>query len=153
ITHHGTLAYHEKPLPYWIRGLGNGRFEVGVKTPGGKEEVFTLDPSQLPPTARWQHNITLFQGADSFTFSSWNFEADEAQAGSGAQLRAPMPGVVKIFRVSQKEKVQRGQPLLILEAMKMEHAITAPRDGVVAEIIAEGSQVADGTVLVQLEES
>ena len=153
ITHHGMLAYHEKPLPYWIKGLGNGRFEVGVKTPGGKEDVFTLDQSQLPPTARWQHNITLFQGADSFTFSSWDFEADEAQAGSGAQLRAPMPGMVKIVHVAQKEKVQRGQPLLILEAMKMEHAITAPRDGIVAEIIAEGSQVADGTVLVQLEES
>ncbi|MGN6469646.1 MAG: acetyl-CoA carboxylase biotin carboxyl carrier protein subunit, partial [Rhizobiaceae bacterium] len=45
-----------------------------------------------------------------------------------------------------------GQPLLVLEAMKMEHTIAAPHDGIVAEIAAEGGQVTDGTVLVRFRE-
>ena len=43
-------------------------------------------------------------------------------------------------------------PLLILEAMKMEHTIAAPHDGVIAEIATEGAQITDGTVLVRFEE-
>jgi len=152
LTHQGTLTYREKPVHYRIKGLGNGRFEVGVRMPDGREETCTLSPSQVPAAARWFNNVTLFQGADSFTFSTGDFGATQNGAGNGGQLRAPMPGVVKMVRVAQREKVQEGQPLLILEAMKMEHAITAPRDGIIAEIIAEGSQVADGTVLVQLED-
>jgi len=152
LAHQGTLTYREKPIHYWIKGLGNGRFEVRVKMPGGREEAFALAPSQVPVAARWLNNITLFQGADSFTFSTGEFDTAQSGAGNGGQLRAPMPGLVKMVRVAQKEKVQEGQPLLILEAMKMEHAITAPRDGIIADIIAEGSQVADGTLLVQLED-
>ncbi|RUY26764.1 3-methylcrotonyl-CoA carboxylase, partial [Mesorhizobium sp. M7A.F.Ca.CA.001.13.2.1] len=68
--------------------------------------------------------------------------------GSGS-LRAPMPGLVKLVRVGKGDAVIKGQPLLILEAMKMEHTIAAPHDGVIAEIATEGAQVTDGTVLVR----
>ena len=64
-----------------------------------------------------------------------------------------MPGLVKIVRVAKGEAVTKGQPLLVLEAMKMEHTIAAPHDAVLAEIIAEGAQVTDGTVLVRFVES
>ena len=50
--------------------------------------------------------------------------------------RAPMPGKVTAVEVSQGEKVAKGQRLLTLEAMKMEHALTAPFDGTVAELTA-----------------
>jgi 3-methylcrotonyl-CoA carboxylase alpha subunit len=50
------------------------------------------------------------------------------------------------------DHVEANQPLLVLEAMKMEHTITAPHDGVIAEIATEGAQVSDGTVLVRFEE-
>ena len=63
-----------------------------------------------------------------------------------------MPGLVKLVRAAKGDVVARGQPLLILEAMKMEHTITAPHDGTIAEIAAEGSQVSDGTVLVRFVE-
>jgi 3-methylcrotonyl-CoA carboxylase alpha subunit len=63
-----------------------------------------------------------------------------------------MPGLVKLVRVARGETVAKGQPLLILEAMKMEHTIAAPHDGVIAEIAAEGAQVNDGVVLVRFAE-
>ena len=50
------------------------------------------------------------------------------------------------------DTVSKGQPLLVLEAMKMEHTITATHDGVIQDIAAEGAQVTDGTVLVRFEE-
>ena len=74
--------------------------------------------------------------------------ARSAAAGAGS-LRAPMPGLVKLVRAAIGDAVIKGQPLLILEAMKMEHTIAAPHDGVIAEIASEGAQVTDGTVLVR----
>jgi 3-methylcrotonyl-CoA carboxylase alpha subunit len=67
-------------------------------------------------------------------------------------VRAPMPGLVKAVRAAAGDAVRRGQPLLVLEAMKMEHMVAAPRDAVIAEIAAEGAQVSDGTVLVRFAE-
>jgi acetyl-CoA/propionyl-CoA carboxylase biotin carboxyl carrier protein len=60
----------------------------------------------------------------------------------GATLNAPMPGTVTVVKAAVGEQVSKGQPLLILEAMKMEHVITAPHDGVVEQLRA----VAGGTV-------
>jgi len=63
-----------------------------------------------------------------------------------------MPGRVTAVEVSKGEKVAKGQRLLTLEAMKMEHALTAPFDGTVAELNARpGAQVSEGQVLVKLE--
>ena len=54
----------------------------------------------------------------------------------GAGLNAPMPGTVTVVKATVGERVAKGQPLLILEAMKMEHVITAPHDGVVEQLRA-----------------
>ena len=63
-----------------------------------------------------------------------------------------MPGKVTSIDVAQGEKVSKGQRLLTLEAMKMEHSLTAPFDGTVSELAAEaGAQVREGTVLAIVE--
>ena len=77
--------------------------------------------------------------------------ASAEAAASADAIRAPMPGLVKLVRVAKGDAVVKGQPLLVLEAMKMEHAIAAPHDAVIAEIVAEGRQVTDGDVLVRFE--
>jgi 3-methylcrotonyl-CoA carboxylase alpha subunit len=66
---------------------------------------------------------------------------------------APMTGTVSVVNVSAGDTVIKGDPLLALEAMKMEHVMIAPRDGVVAEVYYEASDAVDeGTQLVVLEE-
>ena len=63
-----------------------------------------------------------------------------------------MPGKVTAVDVSHGEKVSNGQRLLTLEAMKMEHALTAPFDGTVTELAATaGAQVTEGQLLVKVE--
>jgi propionyl-CoA carboxylase alpha chain/3-methylcrotonyl-CoA carboxylase alpha subunit len=62
-----------------------------------------------------------------------------------------MPGKVVAVTVSVGDKVARGQPLLTLEAMKMEHALTAPFDGEVESLaVSVGDQVSEGAVLARL---
>ena len=69
----------------------------------------------------------------------------------GGRLSAPMPGKVVSFAVQAGDRVQAGQVLAIMEAMKMEHTIAAPKDGVVAELLyAPGDQVAEGAELLRL---
>ncbi|MBA3598158.1 MAG: acetyl/propionyl/methylcrotonyl-CoA carboxylase subunit alpha [Methylibium sp.] len=73
-----------------------------------------------------------------------------AEAG---RLTAPMPGRVIAFLAQPGERVSRGQPLAVMEAMKMEHTLNAPSDGVVAALrFAAGDQVAEGEALLDLEE-
>ena len=79
-------------------------------------------------------------------------EEASGRAGAAGGLNAPMPGKVVRVMVGAGDTVSRGQTLMVLEAMKMEHAITAPGDGVVALVaFAEGDQVAEGAELLQLE--
>ena len=74
-------------------------------------------------------------------------------AGGGALTLSPMPGLVKSVHVAAGQAVRAGDRLAVLEAMKMEHALTAARDGVVAEVLAAaGDQVEAGAPLIRLEE-
>src|SRR5207253_2471849 len=64
-------------------------------------------------------------------------------AGAGGPLVAPMPGTVTLVRVAAGERVSAGQPLLVVEAMKMEHVVAAPVDGTVTELrVRPGQPVA-----------
>lgn len=70
---------------------------------------------------------------------------------SGEAVASPLPGTVLRILVSQDQAVKQGQVLLILEAMKMENEVVAPRDGSVAQIAVQtGAQVETGAPLVIL---
>jgi 3-methylcrotonyl-CoA carboxylase alpha subunit len=74
----------------------------------------------------------------------------DAGDSHGGGLTAPMPGKVVALLAQPGQKVEKGTPLLILEAMKMEHTITAPAAGIVkAFCYAAGEQVSDGAALVE----
>ncbi|WGM39310.1 acetyl/propionyl/methylcrotonyl-CoA carboxylase subunit alpha [Caulobacter sp. NIBR1757] len=78
--------------------------------------------------------------------------ASGASAASDGSILSPMPGKIVSVSVKAGDTVTKGQTLLVLEAMKMEHALTAPFDGVVAELSAiAGGQVSEGVVLAKLE--
>ncbi|SDJ86133.1 acetyl-CoA/propionyl-CoA carboxylase, biotin carboxylase, biotin carboxyl carrier protein [Lentzea albidocapillata subsp. violacea] len=69
-------------------------------------------------------------------------------AASGGPVKSPMPGTVLVVRARQGEEVTAGQALFVVEAMKMEHTVTAPVDGVLAEVnVQAGQQVALDQVL------
>jgi len=98
-------------------------------------------------------------GVSVFWEDGFQFEMPDPLARGGASeaasgvVEAPMPGLVKAVFAVAGETVVAGQRLAILEAMKMEHTLTAARDGVVAEVlVAAGAQVEAGAAVVRLEE-
>ena len=72
---------------------------------------------------------------------------DEADAVSVPELRSPMPGSVVAVPVEDGARVASGDPVLIVEAMKMEHVLRAPTDGIVTLLVTLGSQVGGGDVV------
>jgi 3-methylcrotonyl-CoA carboxylase alpha subunit len=78
--------------------------------------------------------------------------AGEAEA-EGGRLTAPMPGKIVAVVVKNGQEVKKGEALLIMEAMKMEHTISAPHDGVVEEVLyAVGDQVTEGAPLLNFKQ-
>jgi 3-methylcrotonyl-CoA carboxylase alpha subunit len=78
--------------------------------------------------------------------------AGEAEA-EGGRLTAPMPGKIVAVVVKNGQEVKKGDALLIMEAMKMEHTISAPHDGVVEEVLyAVGDQVTEGAPLLNFKQ-
>jgi 3-methylcrotonyl-CoA carboxylase alpha subunit len=98
-----------------------------------------------------EDSVVVFRSGQAFGFDLATRGSVGGAASSGT-IAAPMPGKVTAVEVSQGENVRKGQRLLTLEAMKMEHALTAPFDGTVAELNAKaGAQVSEGTVLARIE--
>ncbi|MDI1325375.1 MAG: biotin carboxylase N-terminal domain-containing protein [Brevundimonas sp.] len=90
----------------------------------------------------------VFENGSAFEIRAFVPAGAGGGAASDGALRAPMPGKIVATPAKAGDTVTRGQPIVVLEAMKMEHALVAPFDGVVGEVgVSVGDQVADGTVL------
>ena len=70
-----------------------------------------------------------------------------APVGNGEKVISPFPGLIKNLLVAEGASVKKDQPILVLEAMKMDNDITAPCDGVVSFCVAKGANVESDAVL------
>ena len=96
-------------------------------------------------------SITLYtdDGRFDIPWDNKRYTQANVNANAAPELQAPMPSKVVKININEGDTVQTGQTLMILEAMKMEHQIKAPTDGIVTEILAkEGEQVEEGFDLV-----
>jgi biotin carboxyl carrier protein len=72
--------------------------------------------------------------------------------GNTREVAARLPGAIQRIYATRGQQVKRGDPLLVLEAMKMANDVAAPRDGVIKEIhVAAGAMVVKGQVLIEFE--
>ncbi len=141
------------PFLRWL--VAHPRVRAGEATTAFLVENPPLsDPRPVPPTA-WRGGFRLNLPTPP-PHSPPDEEASAHLHGPGAEqsvLTAPMPGTVIRVLVAEGERVHARQPLLVLEAMKMETPIASPYEGVVLRLlVAEGEQVAGGSALVELEE-
>jgi 3-methylcrotonyl-CoA carboxylase alpha subunit len=129
------------------------RSRVSLGREGAFRTISLADRGDVAPVSgfRDDERVVVFFEGQSFGFDLASRGSVGAAAGDGAIL-APMPGKVTSVEVSTGEKVAKGQRLLTLEAMKMEHGLTAPFDGVVAELNAvQGAQVQVDALLAKIE--
>ncbi|MFN3674939.1 MAG: acetyl/propionyl/methylcrotonyl-CoA carboxylase subunit alpha [Sphingomonas pseudosanguinis] len=95
--------------------------------------------------------VLISEGGQSWSFTRWRADGLAAGGAGDGAILSPMPGRIIAVAVTEGQAVNAGQPLVTLEAMKMEHVLTAPFDGVVADLKAEtGGQVAEGIALVRI---
>ncbi len=118
------------------------------------ELVASIDGHKITVTvADFENKLTVFNKKDVSTFAK-DVPVDYANAEleQGGGLTAPMNGTLVDVMVSAGDKVTADQNLIIMEAMKMEYTIKAPKDGVVKEVFfAPGDLVADGAELLAIE--
>jgi len=98
------------------------------------------------------HGVYVFRNGRQTMVQPYDpFDVDLEHMDQGGSVKAPMHGKLIAVFVKAGDKVEKGQRLAIVEAMKMEHVLVAPTDGEVAEIAAEpGAQVAEGARLIGL---
>lgn len=144
-------------------------FHAEVEVEGGDRQIWQVADEEVVATrrdGRWiigndclpravkSHNtITVFDGYG-LVFEVVDPLERDAQAGGDTNvIEAPMPGLIKGVFAKAGQVVSEGDRLAVLEAMKMEHALLAARDGIVAEVLASvGDQVEAGAALVRLRE-
>ncbi|MGJ7615050.1 MULTISPECIES: acetyl/propionyl/methylcrotonyl-CoA carboxylase subunit alpha [unclassified Variovorax] len=149
---HVALLTYKRDGSLWLEAGGVEGVLVIGQFPTGEFEVSfasdrqTLDVHLDGATA----HVFASKGATKITTIDRLAHAGDTQA-EGGRLTAPMPGKVVSFAVKAGDKVTRGQPLAVMEAMKMEHTIAAPADGTVEELMfAPGEQVTEGDELLRM---
>jgi 3-methylcrotonyl-CoA carboxylase alpha subunit len=121
---------------------------------GGETRLIDVSASRELSGVATAHGETMLVFSEGQAFA---FTLPGAGGGAGAgtasdgSIISPMPGRVIAVEARQGDVVAKGQKLVTLEAMKMEHSLTAPFDGIVAELnVAEGAQVTEGTLLARI---
>ncbi|HYN59283.1 MAG TPA: biotin/lipoyl-containing protein, partial [Rubrivivax sp.] len=137
-----VMTLGQESISLVTRALGRDRHDVAL---GAHRHALTVYGVG--------EKVAVFGAGGSAVIGEYDLIAHAGDAaGEGGRLAAPMPGKVLSIAVKAGDKVQRGQPLAVMEAMKMEHTIHAPHDGVVTELLyAVGDQVNEGAELLRLE--
>jgi len=132
---------------------GDDRGAITVQHAGGRQTIdlmsFQDAEGYVAPVA---DGLLVFRDGQPLLFTEPRFGAGAGGAIEAGSILSPMPGRIIAVEVAAGQAVTKGQKLLTLEAMKMEHSLVAPFDGAVAELNAEtGGQVSEGAVLARIE--
>jgi 3-methylcrotonyl-CoA carboxylase alpha subunit len=97
-------------------------------------------------------DVLISEAGQTWQIKPWRASGVAVGGAADGAILSPMPGRIIAVDVAAGDTVAKGQKLVTLEAMKMEHSLTAPFDGTVADLNAiEGGQVTEGTMLVRIE--
>ena len=149
-----------------VSGIGKAAYEVTdangsfaarllARNADGEERVAFADRIISATPVEHDGKLTVHTGGRTYIFAlpdrTTSPDAEEDDAVSDRVL-SPMPGLVKVVHAKRGARVTRGQPLIVIEAMKMEYTMTAPRDGRIAEVaVSMGDNVQSGALLLALE--
>jgi len=139
-----TLTLDEKTIQAEVLHVENGRLDLLID---GKRVTAYVSSDNAK---RW---VTV--DGQTFVLTKSSGARDRGHAGHHAagELTTPMPGQVRAVNVSEGDAVKKGQTLLLLEAMKMEIRVQAPREGIVKKLfVKQGQTVEREQILIEIEE-
>ena len=146
----GTPLLDGAAFAWDIAPLGQGRFHILHAHRSYTAELLDLDPAAKVVRLKLNGQVVQVQAKDRFDLLLDKLGMSAATTHKVNELKAPMPGLIVAVRVAAGQAVQKGDALLVLEAMKMENILKAPGDGTIAAIkVALRDNVTKGQVLIQ----
>lgn len=128
------------------------RTHADIWSAGQHYQASTVDHGLLASYGNSDHTVLVTERGCDWLFTPRPERGGSAASAHDGDILSPMPGRIIAVEVAAGDAVTKGQKLLTLEAMKMEHSLTAPFDGVVAELNAEvGAQVQVEALLARVE--
>jgi biotin carboxyl carrier protein len=136
-------------LSWDVRPLGNGNFHILYQNKGYQAEVIKIDQESKTVDLTIDGNKYSIQLRDKFDLLLEKMGMTSHTAVKVNTVKAPMPGLIIDLRVKDGDTVKEGDPLLVLEAMKMENIIKAHGDGIVKKVkVKKGDSVEKNQVLI-----
>jgi len=146
----GLSIVNDEVFEWDIATIAPGRFHILYKGQSVTAEVVQVDYSTKSFQFKLNTHLVEVQVKDRFDLLLDKLGMGITSTNKVNELKAPMPGLIVAIRVEPGQVVQKGDPLLVLEAMKMENILKAPGDGTVGAIkVGLRDNVTKGQVLVQ----
>ncbi|MGY3089302.1 acetyl/propionyl-CoA carboxylase alpha subunit [Hymenobacter sp. UYAg731] len=145
-----AIMLNGQPLAWDVVDLGGGRFHVLYEGRSYNAEIIEIDYATKNMVLKLNGQRVALAAKDRFDLLLERLGMSNAAVAKVNELKAPMPGLIVDIRVTPGQTVQKGDPLLVLEAMKMENILKAPADGTVSSLkVNLRDNVQKGQVLVQ----
>lgn len=148
-TTHG-ITVDNQPFDWDLVDLGEGRYHLLYQGRSYAAELLEIDAVSKTVKLKLDGQRFELQAKDRFDLLLDKLGMSQAASGKINEVKAPMPGLIVDIRVQPGQAVQKGDPLLVLEAMKMENILKSPGDGVVSGVkVGMRDNVQKGQVLIQ----
>ncbi|KUG06451.1 biotin/lipoyl-containing protein [Solirubrum puertoriconensis] len=144
------ISIDGEPFSWDLVSLGEGRYHLLWEGRSYSAELLEIDAANKQVWLKLNGQRFELQAKDKFDLLLEKLGMSEAASNKINEVKAPMPGLIVDIRVTPGQAVQKGDALLVLEAMKMENILKSPGDGVVSAVkVNLRDNVNKGQVLVQ----
>jgi len=146
------LVINDSVVEWDVVQISDGYFHILVKNKSYRAEVIKVDPSAKTFQLKINGRIYSVELKDKFDLLLEKMGMNNGAANKANSIKAPMPGLIVDLRVKEGDKVNPGDALLILEAMKMENMIKASAVSIVKSVkVKKGDSVEKNQVLIEFE--
>jgi len=144
------ISVNNEKLEWDLVALGNGQFHIRYQNQSYPAEIIKIDRETKTVDLKVRGHRYSVRLKEDMDILMEKMGMNATGAGKINAIKAPMPGLIIDLRVQEGAEVQAGDPLLILEAMKMENIIKSPGKATVKKLkIKKGDSVEKGQVLIE----
>jgi biotin carboxyl carrier protein len=144
------MLINGSPLSWDVVEIKQGHFHILYNNKSYSAEVVKVDYATKTVSLKLNNHKYTVDIKDKFDLLLEKMGISATNVGKVNTIKAPMPGLIVTLKVAEGDTVEIGDPLLILEAMKMENILKSPGDGVVKKIlIKKGDSVEKNQALIQ----
>lgn len=145
-----SISVNGLPLNWDLIRVSDGFFHILLENKSYSAEVVRVENLTKSVILNINGRLYSVQLKDKFDLLLDELGMNSGTAGKVNNIKAPMPGLIIDLRVKEGELVKMGDPLLVLEAMKMENILKAPGDGIVKSIkVKRGDSVEKNQVMIE----